>query len=322
MAVIGLDLGGTKLSGGLFAENGELLFKDSCKLEKRTGDEVGLLIQEFVKYLLGEAAKIKITVYAVGICIPGISYHETGCVWAPNIEGWENYPIREKIQDVVNKDVKVIVDSDRACAIFGESWLGAAKDCANVIFLAVGTGIGAGIIVNNQLVRGAHDIAGAIGWWALDTPFQEKFAPCGCFEYHASGEGIAKVAREILASDKNYNGILSKKNIDEITSHDIFAAYNENDDIAKRTIRTAIMFWGMAVANLVSIFDPEKIIFGGGVFGPAIKFIDDIYEEAKKHAQPISIQKVKLEASQLGNETVLIGAGYMALKAIECFYKP
>ena len=316
MAVIGLDLGGTKLSGGLFAENGELLFKDSRKLEKRTGDDVGSLIQEFVLHLIEEADKLKVTIYAVGICVPGISYHETGCVWAPNIEGWDNYPVREKIQNVVNKDVKVLVDSDRACSIFGESWLGAAKGCADVIFLAVGTGIGAGIIVNNQLVRGANDIAGAIGWWALDTPFQDKFAPCGCFEYHASGEGIAKVAREILTSHKSYDGILSKKPINEITSHDVFSAYAEDDDIAKHTMRIAITFWGMAVANLVSIFNPEKIIFGGGVFGPAVQFIDDIYEEAKKHAQPISITKVKLETSQLGSEAVLIGAGYMALKGI------
>ncbi|MDR3287438.1 MAG: ROK family protein [Prevotellaceae bacterium] len=316
MAVIGLDLGGTKLSGGLFSENGELLFTDSRKLEKRTGDDVGLLIQDFVKNIIVEANNLKITVYAIGICIPGISYHDTGCVWAPNIEGWENYPVRQKISEVVNKDVKVIVDSDRACAIFGESWLGAAKGCANVIFLAVGTGIGAGIIVNNQLVRGAHDIAGAIGWWALDTPYRDKFAPCGCFEYHASGEGIAKVAREIIAGDKTYTGILSKKTTDEITSHDVFSAYNDGDDVAKRTMRTAITFWGMAVANLVSIFDPEKIIFGGGVFGPAVQFIDDIYEEAKKHAQPISIKKVKIETSKLNNDAVLIGAGYMALKAI------
>jgi glucokinase len=317
MAVIGLDLGGTKLSGGLFSENGELLFKDSRKLEKRAGDDVGLLIQNFVKQLVDEANNLKITIYAAGICVPGISYHETGCVWAPNIEGWENYPLREKIEEVVNRDVKVIVDSDRACAIFGESWLGAAKDCANVIFLAVGTGIGAGIIVNNQLVRGAHDIAGAIGWWALDTPFQEKFAPCGCFEYHASGEGIAKVAREIINGDEAYSGVLRTKPIDKITAQDVFSAYNDGDDAAIRTLRTAVTFWGMAVANLVSIFDPEKIIFGGGVFGAAAQFIDDIYEEAKKHAQPISITKVKLEVSQLGNEAILIGAGYMALKAIK-----
>ncbi|MDR1198667.1 MAG: ROK family protein [Prevotellaceae bacterium] len=317
MAVIGLDLGGTKLSGGLFSENGELLFKDSRKLEKRTGDDVGLLIQDFVKQLTDEANRLKITIYAAGICVPGISYHETGCVWAPNIEGWKNYPVREKIQQVVNSDVKVIVDSDRACAVLGESWLGAAKGCANVIFLAVGTGIGAGIIVNSQLVRGAHDIAGAIGWWALDTPFQDKFAPCGCFEYHASGEGIAKVAREIISSDETYSGVLSTKPMNEITAHDVFSAYNDGDDAAIRTLRTAVTFWGMAVANLVSIFDPEKIIFGGGVFGSAAQFINDIYEEAKKHAQPISIKKVKLEISQLGNEAILIGAGYMALKAIK-----
>lgn len=317
MAVIGLDLGGTKLSGGIFSDEGAVLFKDYCKLEGRTGDAVGELIQTFVKHLINESDKLKLTIFAVGICIPGISYHKTGCVWAPNIEGWDNYPIRDKIREVVNTDVTVVVDSDRACAIYGERWCGVAKDCANAIFLAVGTGIGAGILVNNQLLRGAHDIAGAIGWWALDTPFQQKYVPCGCFEHHASGEGIAKVARELLEEDKSYNGILRNKPISEVTSHDVFAAHAQGDELAKRTLGVAIRFWGMAVANLVSIFDPEKIIFGGGVFGPAVQFIDDIYAEAQKHAQPISIQKVKLEASKLGSEAVLIGAGYLALRALE-----
>jgi glucokinase len=70
----------------------------------------------------------------------------------------------------------------------------------------------------------------------------------------------------------------------------------------------------MAVANLVSLFNPEKIIFGGGVFGPALRFLDDIYIEAKKWAQPISIQQVKLQGSALGNDAGLYGAGLLALK--------
>ena len=75
----------------------------------------------------------------------------------------------------------------------------------------------------------------------------------------------------------------------------------KEDALAIAVINNAIEYWGMAVANLVSIFNPEKIIFGGGVFGPALKFLDAIYAEAKKWAQPISIQQVKLEGSALGS---------------------
>lgn len=316
MSVIALDLGGTKLSGAVFSEQGEILIRDSCKLEGRKGDEVGELIQQLVKQLLSQASQQAISIRAVGICVPGISYYRTGCVWVPNISGWECYPIKEKIEEVVDRQINVLVDSDRACAILGESWLGAAQGCTDAVFLAVGTGIGAGILVNGQILRGAHDIGGAIGWWALDRPFDEKYVPCGCFEYHASGEGLPRVARELLKQDSTYSGELRKKAPEEITAYDLFEALHAGDSIAKRVFEVAIEFWGMTVANLVSIFDPEKIIFGGGIFGPAVQFIDDIYAEAKKHAQPISINKVKLEPSQLGGEAALIGAGYMALNSL------
>lgn len=82
-----------------------------------------------------------------------------------------------------------------------------------------------------------------------------------------------------------------------------------------KTLQTAVEFWGMAVANLVSLFNPEKIIFGGGVFGPAARLLPDIYTEAKKWAQPIGIQQVTLEASALGGEAGLFGAGYLALRS-------
>ena len=101
---------------------------------------------------------------------------------------------------------------------------------------------------------------------------------------------------------------------DSITAKDVFDAYNKNDELAVTVIHNAIEYWGMATANLVSLFNPEKIIFGGGVFGPALQFLDAIYDEARKWAQPISIGQVQLLGSALGSEAGLYGAGYLALK--------
>jgi len=210
--------------------------------------------------------------------------------------------------------VPVKIDSDRTCYILGEAWRGAAQGCDDAIFLAVGTGIGAGILSNGRIVRGSNDIAGAIGWLALDRPYEKKYDSCGCFEHHASGEGIAKVARELLVSQKEYGGVLRSKSADEITAHDVFAAYAANDPVAIKTLDIAVEFWGMTAANLVSLFNPEKIIFGGGVFGPALRFLDAIYAEAKRWAQPISITQVKFAGSELGSDAGLYGAGYLALK--------
>jgi glucokinase len=315
MAVMAIDLGGTKLAAALFNENGDILISETLQLEKRKGNEVGNLIIYEANNLLKKALEKNIPVSSVGICIPGIAHAKTGKVWAPNIPGWEDYPLLEELQNgLEDKNIKIKIDSDRACYILAEVWKGNARGNSDVIFLSVGTGIGAGIIINNQVLRGANDIGGAIGWMALNKPFENKFTSCGCFEYNASGEGLVKVAKEFILNKSFPESILSSKDITLLFAKDIFNAYDVNDNLAIAVINNAIEYWGMAVANLVSLFNPEKIIFGGGVFGPALKFLDAIYEEAKKWAQPISILQVKLEGAALGNEAGLYGAAYLALK--------
>src|SRR5690606_28736741 len=251
-------------------------------------------------------------IQSIGVSIPGISRHETGRVWAPNISGWDDYPLLEEIQSL-SGDIPVIIDSDRACCISGESWLGNAKGCKDAIFLAVGTGIGAGVLVNGQILRGANDIAGAIGWMALQKPFLMKYISYGCFEYYASGDGIARLTRELLGIRQDYKGILRNASA-ELTAHHVFDAYEQSDPVAVTVIRECIEYWGMAIANLISIFNPEKIIFGGGVFGPATKFIPKIEKEALKWAQPISASKVMLAESALGGKAAIYGAAFLALK--------
>jgi glucokinase len=314
MPVIALDLGGTKLAAALFSDEGDILFIKKVNLEKRKGTEVGSLILQQVHFLLQKATEKEIIVTSLGICVPGIVHAKTGRVWTPNIPGWEDYPLEEELQhELGNKNISIKIDSDRACYILAEVWKGNARGYSDVIFLSVGTGIGAGIIINNQVLRGARDIGGAIGWMALNKPFDKKYIPCGCFEYNASGEGLVKVAKEFIAEKKFSESVLNK-DLTRLAAKDIFAAYDANDKLAIMVINNAIEYWGMAVANLVSLFNPEKIIFGGGVFGPALKFLDAIYDEAKKWAQPISIEQVKLEAAALENDAGLYGAAYLALK--------
>ncbi len=310
-AVIGIDLGGTKLAGALFTPAGRIINRSLASLAGRTGSEVGRLICEHIADLLRHARQNKLRVAAIGVSVPGISNSQTGRVWAPNIPGWKNYPLRREIVRAIrNEKIKVVIDGDRACCIFGELWRGAARRCKNAVFVAVGTGIGAGILIEGRVVRGAHDIAGAIGWLALDRPYRPEYRHCGCFEYHASGEGLAKVANAL--SCKPHYG---KNKSRQWTAPDIFAGFARGDRLSKEVVRQAIQFWGMAVANLVSLLNPEKIIFGGGVFGPATQFLSSIRAEAEKWAQPISFQKVRLQPSRLGTDAGLYGAGYLALHA-------
>jgi len=316
MEVLGVDLGGTKLAAAVFSGKGEMLFSESVPLESRSGNEAGRFItgriEEYMELARGKGLNIK----SIGISVPGISRSAAGTVWAPNIKGWDDYPLLGEIKKTVG-DIPVIIDSDRACSILGEVWMGNAIGCKDAVFLAVGTGIGAGILSSGMVLRGSEDIAGAIGWMALERPFMDKYKNFGCFEYHASGDGIARVARELLEKGDGGSGILAKTDPEKLTAKHVFSAFEKGDKLAEEVISICIGFWGMAVANLVSLLNPQKIILGGGVFGPAAAFIPEIRKEAELWAQPLSIKSVEIEVSGLGGMAALYGAGYLALRNSE-----
>lgn len=316
MSLLGIDLGGTKATFAVLSNDGTIHLKDTLLLEKRKGKKVGSMIAMRISALIEKFLNSGRQIESIGISVPGIYHIKTGTVWAPNIQGWEDYPLLHEVRAAAG-GVPVVIDSDRACCILGEKWLGNARGCRDAVFLSVGTGIGAGILVNGEILRGSHDIAGAVGWMALDRPFLEKFRKYGCFEYNASGEGIARLARDYINEHKEYKGALRRKTLSSITSHDVFSSYEEGDHAAIYVIQTCIDMWGMAVANIVSMFNPEKIILGGGVFGPALKLIDSISEEAAKWGQPVSMKLVSIEAPALSGDSAVFGAGYLALKNLE-----
>lgn len=311
MTFAGADLGGTKLAVAAFSEDGEILSRDNIPIAGREGAEVGSLIAESLQKMRAEHG-----CESAGVCVPGIYRGGRGTVWAPNIPGWDDYPLLDELRHALG-DAQVTIDSDRAAYILGETWRGAARGAQDAIFLAVGTGIGAGILSGGRLIRGHGDIAGAIGWLALDRPFMTRYIQHGCFEDQASGPGLARVARDRIGPELSYDGVLARKKPAELDAADVFSAFARGDKIAKAVIDNAVELWGMAVANLVSLLNPEVIIFGGGVFGPGVELLDRIYEEAKRWAQPISITQVRLIASSLGSDAGLYGAGRLAMLAAE-----
>lgn len=299
MAVIGIDLGGTKVAAAIFEADGTMIQKEYKLLEGATGTAVADKVTEVVNHLIEQKPQLHID--SVGICIPGIVYSKKETVWAPNIPGWDDFPLKKHLSEGLGRDdVKICIESDRTCYILGEEWKGAANGCTDAIYLAVGTGIGAGILLDGRIIHGASDIVGATGWMALEPPYKEEFIPVGCFEYYASGNGIGNQAK-LLYNDEGKS------------SYDVFAGYG-TDPVATRILDKAIMMWGMGAANLVSLFNPQKVIFGGGIFGPAVKFIPRIYEEACKWGQPISMKQVEFCASQIDGEAALLGAAALAIR--------
>jgi glucokinase len=313
MPVVAMDLGGTKLAAAAFGDDGALLVRESVPLAGRTGgDVVALMCARYAAACSALRDRGLASPGALGVAVPGIYRAARGTVWAPNIPGWDDQPLRDALLREVAPGTPVVIDSDRAACILGETWQGSARGLRDAVFLVVGTGIGAGVLADGRLLRGVGDVAGAVGWFALDSPFRDEYVGCGCFEHHASGPGLAKVARERLAAAPDYEGELRRIPAASLTAEHLFAAHERGDPIALAVLDAAIGFWGMAAANLVSLLNPEAVVFGGGVFGPAARFIDRIREEALRWAQPIAVREARFVASALGADAALYGAGRLA----------
>jgi glucokinase len=306
-----MDVGGTKISAALFTPEGKISSRIKNPIDTSHPEKINSQIVNIVKDLESVVKKSAGDIKAIGIAIPGIVYNASGKVWAPNIPGWDHYPLRDNLQRELT--LPLVLDSDRSAYVLGEQWCGNAKGLKDVVFLAVGTGIGAGIIVDGVLCRGSEDIAGAVGWFALDPIFREEYAEMGCFEAEASGNSVARKAIQLIREGEPSSiSDLVKGNLDDITAETVAEAARRNDVLAKKVIDSTIKYLSMGIANIVSILNPRMIVLGGGLFQAGDLFLDPIRTEFRRWAQPIAAKNVKIELSSLGEDAGLYGAGKLA----------
>ena len=234
---------------------------------------------------------------AVGIAVPGIYYAASGRVWAPNLPGWDDIPLRNELAR--HLPVPIVLDSDRAAYVTGEQWMGAARGLTDVIFLAIGTGIGAGIISGGRLIRGASDIAGAVGWFALDPRSKEIYKQMGCFEAECAGPSLARRA----GGGRTTEGVIELA--------------RQGDAAARQMVEETIHYLAMGIANLVSVLNPQMIVLGGGLMQAGDFFLEPLRREMLDWAQPIAAAQVKIELSRLGEDAGLLGAARLAFLGTE-----
>ncbi len=307
----GIDVGGTKLSAALFTAGGRMLSRAKVPIATGTAERPVRQIIGIIRKLEALAQERNGRIRTVGICIPGIVYAKSGKVWAPNVQGWDLFPLRDRL--AAKTRIPIVMDSDRSAYALGEHWRGIAKGKKDIVFLAVGTGIGAGILAGGRLCRGSEDISGAVGWFALDPRFKEEYTAMGCFEAEASGGSVGRKARELLeAGEPSLMLKLGKGKIKNVTAEIVVRAARAGDPLAGRILDNAVTYLSMGIANIVSILNPEMIILGGGLFQAGEFLLRPIRKEFKKWAQPLAAKKVCLELSSLGENTGLYGAGKLA----------
>jgi glucokinase len=282
--VIAVDLGGTKLSAAVVDETGHI----EQRLQRPVQAED---FAASVRQIASAIQQFNLQT-PVGLIVPGIYSPETGNAWAPNLWGHNHVPLCKELEQAVS--LPLAINNDRAGYVLGERWLGAARGLNDVVFLAVGTGIGAGIISGGRLIRGTGDIAGAVGWFALNPERQAIYREMGCWEAEAAGPALA---RRINAN----------------SAEEVIAAARQGDRRALEAIDHAAAYLGMGIANIVSILNPEMIVLGGGVMQAGDLFLDRVKRVIAECAQPVAASQVRIELTRLGSDAGLLGAARLAL---------
>ncbi len=316
MNYIGIDLGGTKILGALFDNNGTVIYKNKKKTKAKNGIKaVEEQLFSLIDDLTDKSGKEEIK--AIGIGVPGLVDVKTGTVkFAPNI-AMNNYPIGDLIRDKYKIDV--FVGNDVNVGTLGEWKYSPEGKSSNFIGIFVGTGIGGGIIIDNKLYTGSGGVAGELGHMTIDS--NGAICGCGsrgCLEAVASKTGIqAEIkARIKRGEDTDIKESLEKEGI--LKSGPLRAAYDKGDIVVRETVERAAKYLGVGVANLINIFDPEAVVFGGGVIEELGDIILPIVkEEASRYAMRSIFENVKFEKAQLGDDAGIMGAFVLAQEGVK-----
>jgi glucokinase len=304
--VLAVDLGGTKLAAALVDQKGKALTQKSVLVDTSSPLAPVRQIVELARGLAGGNG-VRREIAAMGVAVPGLVRRDE-TVWAPNLPGWKRMALAGRLRRALG--VPVVVESDRNAAVLGEAWCGAARGKSDVIVLMLGTGIGAGILSGGRLVRGAHELSGCAGWMLITDAHGPEAQRVGQLESLAAGPAIASAARRALT--QGTGGLLEEIPAETISAYEVAEAARRGDAMSIEVYLQAGRLLGYGVANLVSLFDPEIVVIGGGLARASDLFLDALRKAMKERAQPIAGKKVRVVVSRLGAEANLLGMAWEA----------
>lgn len=308
---VGVDVGGTKLAAGLVASDGSVL--DRVRhVTPQSADGIVDLIVEIVEHF---ARAHGLTDVPVGVGAAGLISLAGEVRFAPNI-AWADFPLGAILRERLARPVAV--DNDANVAAWGEYRCGAGRDAHHsMVMLTIGTGVGGGLVLQDQLVRGAGGMAGELGHLAV----LEGGPPCpcgalGCLEALASGTAIARFARDAQAGGRLRAGsALAAVPAEELTGKAVTVAAHAGDAEAVEILATAGRWLGVGIASLIAAFDPEVVVLGGGamqaghlLMAPAVATAGErLLGRGHRELAPIV-------AATLADDAGLVGAALMALE--------
>ncbi len=313
--IIGLDVGGTKISCVIAVDTGKILAKTIILTEVEKGPEH--TIKNIIAEIKALLKKIKITlqdVKGIGAGVPGSLDPINGTILgSPNMPGWKGISLK----DILNNEfgLPVILDNDANAAALGEKIFGAGKDVDTLFYFTVSTGIGGGLIINGKIHHGASFNAAEVGHMVIlpDGP-KCNCGKRGCLEALASGTAIAKNAREkVKANPFSLIMKLANNNTELITAQIVAEAAKGGDELAKQIYQQAGTFLGIGVANVLNLINPQVVVIDGGVSYSGNILFEPLRKRAKQEAFGRTYQSCQIVPSKLGRMVGDLGAVSLVL---------
>lgn len=308
---VGVDVGGTTVKIGIFRTSGDLLLKWEIVTDKKDGGRNILPdIADSIKSMLSNKGIGLDEIQGVGIGIPGAILNRSIVNRAVNL-GWDVVPVKDQLEQLFDGKINVLVGNDANVAALGEMWQGGGKGFKDIVMVTLGTGVGGGIIINEQILDGTFGAAGEIGHMPVNP---QETRVCGCgkkghLEQYASATGIANTAKAVVSSTKEETEL---KGLDSITAKDVFDAAKRGDKVALEIVDYTAEILGRGLAMVAAVVDPQAFVIGGGVSKAGPILTDSIQKYYRKYAFHAS-EDTKFVLATLGNDAGIYGAVRMVL---------
>jgi len=302
--IIGIDLGVNYILSIMTNFAGEIIWEKRIDLQ-HTHNSPGQRIadlQNLIQETIENAFQTVRGIIGIGIGVPGIVNYEQGLILsAPNL-GWENIELRSIIEQKFG--VPVFIDNEANAGAIGEKWFGAGKRADEFLYISAGTGIGAGIIINNELYRGSRGLAGEIGHMTVSL----DGIPCscgntGCLEEYSSEKALFRYMKEHIC-------------VEELTIFNIIDNAIAGDDASRRAFEYVGKYLGIGVANLINAFNPQLVIIGNSLPLAGDILMDELRKEAEKRCFASKYFSVKILPSQLNMHACAMGAAALVISRL------
>jgi len=314
LPVLAVDLGGTKIIAAIISDKGQVMAREYYLTLAEEGPQSVIdRILSAIDHILGSVNLDLSKLHSISLAAAGTIDLDKGLVTlSPNLPGWCNIPLRDIVKEKYRVDTFLI--NDASAAALGEHHFGAGRGVNNLVLLTLGTGIGGGIIINGELYSGPCGSAGEIGHTTIDVNGPRcGCGNVGCLEMLASGTAIAQEAvRRISQGERSSLTKILDGKVANITAKEVSLAAQNGDSLALAVISQAATYLGVAMVNLVNIFNPEMIIIGGGMAQMGDFLLNTARQVVKERAFPLSAQAVRIVTAQLGDNAGVLGAAVFA----------